>query len=855
MADRPKGKKLAFKFNAILNFNSAGAVAGMTRANKGINRMKKNFASMGNNMAKVNQGIRGLAIATAPFTIGVAFASKTAADFEAQMSTVQSVLLASKEEMKSLNAITKQLGATTSFSAKEAGEGAEFLARAGFSQAEVIAALPGVLDAAAAAGVGLGDAANIVAGQLGAFALPASEAANVADSLALTTALTNTNFIELGEAMKFAAPAAKQAGISLAETASAMGILANAGLKGSIAGTALKNAILKLSKPTKESLALFGGPKGLAAATLETVEVNGKLITRLKPLSAIMANVSKVVARAKNPLEAVKKASDIFGIRGSAAFASFQSAMLKTIPITNKNRDAIVLGAKRAGENIDEFIAKGAIPKIVALRLQIEGATGTAKKMAKIKLDNVKGQFVLLQSAVSGTAIELGELVSKPLKNFLKRATDGFALMAVAFQFAKGSITDIGEATKLLGDNQFGGLLENAIAFAQGFIEGLDELKASAISAFQTMSKFLKPIFGDTNLTAKEFGKLAAKVIAIGAVAAPVLAGIAAAVFIIGPIITGIAGAIGLVINVLGVLLGAAQFVFGIIATVVGAVSLPVLAVVAAIVAVGVVLFIFRDEIFAAFSSIGNFILESFQPLFTVFKFIGALATVVFQDIIMPVVKTTSDFIFSNFIEPVTSVFKFMWDGLVSGATFAFNGIKSIASAIGSGIVAVFKVVGQTMFEVLTFPIRAVISLVRSLIKSIAGTALGRKALKIAGIDVTELNKSLDKLPGIDSAAGSVEGDSPAIAGATVKKQALAQSPSAQETGAATASAISSAQAGKKPAEQKVNVVVTGQFKARGKDLNMVVTKSQIQNSELNGRAVASGTKRKVGSNGAQFRE
>ena len=113
-----------------------------------------------------------------------------------------------------------------------------------------------------------------------------------------------------------------------------------------------------------------------------------------------MANVSKVVASAKNPLEVTGQAAEIFGIRGTAAFSSFRAAMLKTTKISDKNLGQLQLGAKRTGINIDEFIAKGAIPTLVALRLRIAGATGTAKKMARIRLDNVKGQFTLLTSAV-----------------------------------------------------------------------------------------------------------------------------------------------------------------------------------------------------------------------------------------------------------------------------------------------------------------------------------------------------------------------------------------------------------------------------------------------------------------------
>ena len=143
---------MAFTFNALLQFRD--------NASQGLSRIQKKFQTLGNqiqkanaSMAKVGQGMRGAALATAPLALGVGFATNEAMNFEAQMSTVQSVLLATKEEMKPLNAITKQLGATTAFTAEEAGQGAEALARAGFATKDIISALPGVLDAAAASGM------------------------------------------------------------------------------------------------------------------------------------------------------------------------------------------------------------------------------------------------------------------------------------------------------------------------------------------------------------------------------------------------------------------------------------------------------------------------------------------------------------------------------------------------------------------------------------------------------------------------------------------------------------------------------------------------------------------------------
>jgi len=266
---------MAFKFNAILKFNADNATRGMKIAGKGFQRMKKNVQSASAAIGKMNQGIRGLAMAGLPATAAIGFATKTFGDFEFQMKTVQSVLLATDDEMKSLTKQAKLMGATTEFSAIQASEGQENLARAGFNTKQIMGALPGVMSAASAANVDLATATDLVVGQLGAFGLKASESNRVADAMALTTALTNTNFTQLGEAMKFAAPELKGLGLSVEETASSLGVLANAGIKGSLAGTAIKNAFVKLSKPTKKTLELFGGRAGFNAQLLE-IGANGE---------------------------------------------------------------------------------------------------------------------------------------------------------------------------------------------------------------------------------------------------------------------------------------------------------------------------------------------------------------------------------------------------------------------------------------------------------------------------------------------------------------------------------------------------------------------------------------------------
>lgn len=206
------------------------------------------------NVAKKGLKVAAAAITgTATALAGVATAAaKTGADFESQMSRVKAISGATGEEFEKLKAQAIELGAETSFSASQAAEGMENLAAAGFTTAETMEAMPGLLDLAAASGEDLASSSDIAASALRGFGMEASEAGHVADVLAENANRTNSSVAETGEAMKYVAPLARSAGLSFEETAAAIGIMANAGIQGSQAGTTLRGAISRLSKPTDD---------------------------------------------------------------------------------------------------------------------------------------------------------------------------------------------------------------------------------------------------------------------------------------------------------------------------------------------------------------------------------------------------------------------------------------------------------------------------------------------------------------------------------------------------------------------------------------------------------------------------
>lgn len=175
----------------------------------------------------------------------------TAAEFEQAMARVGAVSGAVGEDFERLFQQARDLGRETQFSATQAAASQENLARAGFKTNEIINAMPGLLDMAAAEGMDLVNAADIASSAIRGFGLDASEAGRVADVLAKTSASSNTSIALLGKSLKYVAPIAKGLGFSIEQTNAMLGIMANAGIKGTLAGNALKAVFARLSQEPK----------------------------------------------------------------------------------------------------------------------------------------------------------------------------------------------------------------------------------------------------------------------------------------------------------------------------------------------------------------------------------------------------------------------------------------------------------------------------------------------------------------------------------------------------------------------------------------------------------------------------
>ncbi|NLM86728.1 MAG: phage tail tape measure protein, partial [Clostridiales bacterium] len=198
-----------------------------------------------------------LALSVAGIGMGAGDLVTTFKDFSTGMSAVKALTSASDVEFQKLTPTAKDLRATTVFSASETSMGMQYLAMSGWDTNQILAAMPGLLDLAAAGATDLAVASDIVANVMNAMGMAAEQAGHAADIFAKTATSSNTTIEYLGETLKYAAPIAHSFGSSLEEVSAVAGMMANAGIKGSMAGTAIRSSLLSMATPTAEAAKLM----------------------------------------------------------------------------------------------------------------------------------------------------------------------------------------------------------------------------------------------------------------------------------------------------------------------------------------------------------------------------------------------------------------------------------------------------------------------------------------------------------------------------------------------------------------------------------------------------------------------
>lgn len=399
----------------------------------------------------------------------VAAAKKTidvGKSFETGMSEVQAISGASGKDLEKLSAKAKQMGATTKFSATESATALKYMAMAGWKTNQMVSGLSGVMNLAAASGEDLGIVSDIVTDSMTAFGLKAKDSGHFADVLAKASSSSNTNVAMMGETFKYVAPLAGSMKYSIEDTATAIGLMANAGIKGSQAGTELRSILTRLVKPPKDAAA------ALSALGISTTKADGSM----KPMRQTMAELR----------EKFSGLTDSQKSQYAAAIAG-QEAMSGLLAIVNAS---------------DSDFNK--------LQKAIDNSSGAAKKQADIMNNNLQGALYDLGSAAEAVGIGIYEDIKTPLTKAVGVGTKQLRILSsklkkggikkivpeeaintvenlgtVAKAVGGGGLKVLGAAAKLVGNN-----MEVALPVATSLLTVFKGYKAvtTVVTAFRTVS-------------------------------------------------------------------------------------------------------------------------------------------------------------------------------------------------------------------------------------------------------------------------------------------------------------------------------------------------------------------------------
>ena len=369
--------------------------------------------------------------ATAIGAIGAA-SVKVGSDFEASMSKVAAISGATGDDLKALTDKAKEMGATTKFSASESANALQYMAMAGWKTEDMLNGLEGIMNLAAASGEDLATTSDIVTDALTAFGLSAEDSTHFADVLAQASSNANTNVGMMGETFKYVAPVAGALGYTAEDTALAIGLMANSGIKASQAGTSLRSIMSRMAKPTKE---VQGAMDKLGVSLTDS---NGNM----KSLNEVMGDLRNGFA-GLSEAEAAEMAAALGG----------QEAMSGLLAIVNASDD-----------DFDK------------LSDAIYSCDGAAKRMADTMNDNLQGQITILKSGLEGLGISLYENMEAPLKEVVKEAQNMVQQLQDAFN--NGGLDEV---VSTVGDI-FAQIVEKAASAAPDLIDVASDMIQSFLT-------------------------------------------------------------------------------------------------------------------------------------------------------------------------------------------------------------------------------------------------------------------------------------------------------------------------------------------------------------------------------------
>lgn len=420
--------------------------------------------TVGNSIAGAGKKMMGVTAVIGG--VGVA-AVKTAADFDSAMSQVAAVSGATGKDFDALRNKAREMGAKTKFSATEAADAMNYMAMAGWKTEDMLDGIEGVMNLAAASGEDLATTSDIVTDALTAFGLSAKDSGHFADILAAASSNANTNVSMLGETFKYCAPIAGALGFSAEDTAEAIGLMANAGIKSSQAGTALRTIMNNLAGDVKIS------GKAIGDVTIATTNADGSM----RDLSDILADCRSAFGN----LTESEKAQAAESLVGKNAMSGFLALM---------------------------NVGQGDIDKLSSA---IDNCDGSAEKMAMTMQDNLAGQLTILKSQLQELAISFGDILMPAIRSIVSKLQGFVDKLNGMDESTKRTIVTIALLVASIGPLLviIGTAISKIGVAMQGFVKlanGISKLKIA--------------IQGGTGV----LGKLGA---ALGGISAPVLAVVA----------------------------------------------------------------------------------------------------------------------------------------------------------------------------------------------------------------------------------------------------------------------------------------------------------------------------------------
>lgn len=543
-----------FKLFGTIAINSDGANETIDKVVQKAEGAGSSFAAMGGKLSdagdKMSSMGKKLSLGvTAPLVTLGGVAIKTTADFEASMSEVSAISGATGEDFQRLEKLAREMGKTTKFSASESAEALKYMAMAGWKTEDMLDGLEGVMNLAAASGEDLGTTSDIVTDALTAFGMSASESGHFADILATASSNANTNVGMMGETFKYVAPVAGALGYSAEDVSLAIGLMANASIKSSQAGTSLRSSLTRLSGTNE---AVMNTMVSLGLATAETAEVfddgriekaQTKVANKTIDMEKAQIKYNDAVSKyGENSSQAQTAALNLEKAENNlqGALNELETAYQGNIEVQGYNNDLMFRsdGTSRALRDViidlrEKFSTlseeeqlnaaavlfgqeamSGMLAVINAsdedfskLTESIDSSDGAAKEMADTMNNNLSGQLTLLKSQLGELAIQFVTLIMPYLKQgveWLSGACDWVAGLddntkKMIFTIG-GIVAAVGPVLKILGScsSAIGGIITiggklaggigNIIKIGGGLVSGVSKVAGafSGIASFAT---------------------------------------------------------------------------------------------------------------------------------------------------------------------------------------------------------------------------------------------------------------------------------------------------------------------------------------------------------------------------------